>query len=904
MSFLFFIMISWNSMSTENFTVIYPNESYKDCALQQLSLLETYRESVIEFTHNDPGRTLLFIDNIGGSIMGYAMPWVNSINLNTYIHPPVPRISSVTSWWRVGNVHEYTHISNMTSTGGIPKLFRGLFGKYFQPNLYVPTWVAESYTVYFESMQFPFEGRLNGGFYDAYGMACARDNKFPGMQDFTYNHYYKFPFYSSPYMWGGFMARHRAKKYGEERVSDWADRYANSIPLISFEYTHKAAYSKFSFDLYDELKNEFEKDLTRYSFSQESKVIYSAKEYLKFLTHDKQYLYFIRDKVIKTSINKSISYSEILQLDPETGEFKILLKDPALSQMPMRIKNGKIFYGKFDIFKSSENLIGFKFKNDIYSLDINTSRKKKIYSDDGTLRVFDILKDGKLIIGRQKGWRGGIIEVVDKDKRDVVFSSDFVVPFDIVVGEEKTAILMHNEDKGNKIFFLDGDTVEIEEPYSKCGLNFVGKNLLFCSNRLGFWQAYMWKDSSLYKLTDLPFCAYPVVLDNKMYFIGMSSEGQTIEMVEMTEGKKIETLEDLPEPSLPSYSNLEYKNGGYINNFRHLLWDPILRFPTFSMEDDRINIRLNVIGMDASGTRNLSWYLDYEEETGLTGYDIRYTTMSLRPSLLSAEVQKDRDERLAMVSLSYPMMISARSGLQDIYLDFSANYHDSLDSKRVPLTFSPVFVFGDHNKTFFLSPSVIYESEKLGSDIDRKNYQLYGGSGFSYPGFSILMSGIGIWDKDNPDSTLLEPICGEEKRMRSGGGAKFGIDYRLFNIGTGNIGDNFIPIYFNDVWFRPFVEVIYSPDWEEPITTVGGLITLETSALYILNLEPSIGVGYRVDENKAYFLWGVSGTLGETSIGIRARIYPEFPRAKNMFDFNISNFEFSIEKAFQMPWKF
>jgi len=882
-------------MSTENFTVIYPNESYKNCALQQLSILETYRESVIEFAHNDPGRTILFIDDWGGSIMGYAMPWVNSINLNTYIHPPVPRISSVTSWWRVGNIHEYTHISNMTSTGGIPKLFRGLFGKYFQPNLYVPTWVAESYTVYFESMQFPFEGRLNGGFYDAYGMACARDNKFPGMQDFTYNHYYKFPFYSSPYMWGGFMARHRAEKYGEEGVSDWADRYANSIPLISFEYTHKSAYRKFSFDLYDELKNEFEKDLTRYNFSQESKVIYSGNELLGFLTHDEHYLYFLRDKVVKSSVNESISYSEILQLNPETGEFKIILKDLALSQMPMRIKNGKIFYGKLDVFKSSENLVGFKFKNDIYCLDISTSRKKKIYSDDGTLRTFEMLKDGRLIIGRQKGWRGGIIEVIDKYKRDIIFSSDFDTPFDIVAGEKKIAILMHNEDKGNEIFFLEGDTVEVEEPYSKCGLNFVGENLLFCSNRLGFWQAYMWKDSSLYKLTDLPFCAYPVVLDNKMYFIGMSSEGQTIEMVEMTEGKKIETLEDLPEPSLPSYANLEYKNGGFINNFRHLLWDPILRFPTFSTDDDRTNIRLNVIGMDASGTRNLSWYLDYEEQTGLTGYDIRYTTMFLRPSFLSAELQKDRDEHLAKVYLSNPVTISAGSGLQDIYLDFFAIYEDSLNFKRIPLIFSPVFVFGDHNKKFLLSPYLIYDVYN-----GRESCQLFARNVFSYPGFSINFSGIGILNIKE-DSTLLEPISGEGRKMRIGGGVNFGIDYRLFNIGMGN---NLIPIYFNDVWFRPFAEVIHSTDWERPMTTLGGLITLETAALYLLNLEPSIGIGYRVDENKAYLLWGINGTIASTDIGIKAGLYPKFPRAGSMFDFSISNFEFSIEKAFQMPWKF
>ncbi|MEJ2355635.1 MAG: hypothetical protein P8Y62_07025, partial [candidate division WOR-3 bacterium] len=58
-----FLMISCSSISTKNFTVIYPDELYKDCALQQLSILETYREDVIKFTHNDPGRTILFVDD-------------------------------------------------------------------------------------------------------------------------------------------------------------------------------------------------------------------------------------------------------------------------------------------------------------------------------------------------------------------------------------------------------------------------------------------------------------------------------------------------------------------------------------------------------------------------------------------------------------------------------------------------------------------------------------------------------------------------------------------------------------------------------------------------------------------------------------------------------------------------
>lgn len=892
---LFFIIISWGSISSEKFTIIYPDESYLGCAKSQLALLERYRENVIDFTHNKPIRTLIFIDDIGGVVSGYAFPTLNTIILNPYIPTPNPVFGSFSSWWRVGVIHEYTHIANMTSVKGFPKILQRLFGKIIAPNVYVPDWIAESYAVYSESRQFPFEGRLNEGFFDAYGFVCARDDKFPEVEDFTYNPY-KFPYNNSFYIWGGFISRYRGEKYGEERISDWADRYASSFPLIGLELSHRAAYKKFSFDIYKELKNRMKEELKDYNFSQESEIIYSGKDFLEFLTSDGSNLYFVRGKVIKSSIYKSVSYSEILKLDPKTKAVQVILREPAISDFPIRIRNEKIFYGKRDVFISGKTLIGCHFKNDIYSFDMNTKEKKKIYSDNGTLKSFDVLWDGKLIICKQNGWRGGCIEIVDNNKREVIFNSELEVPLDVVVGGEKIAILLHNEDKGNKIFFFGGDTVKIEESYSKCGLNFIKEGLLFSSNRLGSWQAYLWKDF-LYRLTNLPFCSYPVVLDRKIYFIGISPIGQTIEAVELTEGEKISTLEELPQASLPTDENLKYREGGYIYNFRNLLWDPILRYPTFYKKENEMIVRLNALGMDASATRILSWYLGVKE-SNLEEYEAKYIEGLRGGPFLSIELKKEINEKMINLIFSKPVFLSWQNGLQGIYLDFIASYKDSLSMINFPITFSPVFLFGDYNKKHILSPSILLESRKLWSDVERNIFDIYFKSVFFFPGLSLNFSGIMVCNVGRRGSVYLRPICGEKRDMQNGIGGRFGIDYQILSIGKGN---SLIPFYLNDGWFRPFFEVINSFEWEKPIITIGTVFTIETSIFYILRLEPSIGLGYRVFERKSYLLWGIKGGFNSTKLVVGGKLCHN-PRINDFFDFNIGNFEFSFEKSFNIPW--
>ncbi len=888
---LFLLILSWDTIRTEHFTIFYPDTGYRQCALQEGAILEYYYPDITEFAHNKPKRTVVYIEDIGGASNGFALPFVNGVHIFSYIPYPNPQFGSMSSWWRLVSIHEFTHIANMTSTKGINAYIRALSGKIFQPNSFLPTWIAESYTVYSESRQFPYEGRLNEGFFDAYGKASARDNRFPSLPDITYATN-EFPYYSTPYLWGGLLTKYRAKKYGDKSVSDWADNIAEILPLIfmpglELEFTYWMSYNVGIKSTYRSLQMELKREIKDEDISQKSKILYSGGDFLSFLNYDNGFLYFVRHRIFKSDVYTTTGFDEIVKLNIDDGNTTVMVREPMLAPFPFRVYNGKIYYARGNLRKGAKNISqsGFKIVNDIYVYDTNTGERKKIYSDDGTLKSFDILEDGSILVAKQKGWRGGKIELIKDGEKIPIFESNKIVPLDVVANSGKITAIMHNEDKGNNIVILGKDTVKIETPYAKNGIHTYGDTILFSSNRNRKWEGYIWENKTLTRITDLPFCSYPVFANNKIYFIGLTSKGETIEETDTNFSDNISQLKNLSEPLLPSFKDLTYSTKGHLDNFRYLLWDPVLRLPIPYFDGNSWNLLMFVFGLDASTSRALIWSFNYSAGAGLTNYLINYFTSSITPFYIDIEVRKAYDYYWASSNISYPLYITTNNGLKGIYLYFSGNHLTSSNSLRTPLVFYTTFRFGDANKDFYLTPSIEYESKKLRSSIQRERYYLFANGQISHPDFSIHLSGTGTYVKNNSDSLKLLPISGSSKMMRMGGKTKIELNYQLFKIRKGL----WIPsIYLDGLWFKPFGEVIYSPEWNKPISTIGALLSLETSAFFYLNILPSIGISYRIDEGKFYLLWSITGSINSKKLGIKNKFC--FPAVKNKQVFEMSNY--------------
>ena len=892
MIILLFVVL-WENIKTDNFTIFYPSPSYKECALQEGAILEYYYPEITKFAHNTPERTVVFIEDIGGISNGFAMPLVNGIHLFSYIPYPQSEFGGMTSWWRVVGIHEFTHIANLTSVKGINLPFRYLLGKIFQPNSFLPRWIAESYAVYSESRQFPYEGRLNEGFLDAYMRVCAKEDRFPSLTDITYMPDI-FPYYSIPYIWGGEMIKYRAEKYGDAFVSDWADNIAEVPPLFflpafELELTYWLSYSSGVNSSYMSLQRDLKKKFQDENFSQESRIIYSGNTSLAFLNYDEHYLYFLRHRIFDSGVYNTTDYDEIVRLNLENYHTKVMIRAPMLAPFPFRVRNGIIYYGRSDIRKGGNNIsqMGFKIVNDIYAYNTHTGENKRIYSDDGTLKSFDIVDDGSMLIAKQSGWRGGSIERIKDGKSIPIFHSDKITPLDIVEDNGKIVSIMHNEDKGNSITISGGDKIKIEAPYAKNSLHLYGDTILFSSNRDGRWETYIWTDGRLIRITDLPFCSYPVMVNNKIYFIGLTSTGETVEETTMHFSKTIEKFKHLPASFLPPISGLRYTKTAGLDNFRHLLWDPVLRLPIpyFSFTNSSWNLFMLAFGMDASLSRKLLWSFNYSAGSGLTDYSINYFTSRLTPFYISLGFSKYKKYYKGFSYISYPLYNTTKDGLQGLYLSLDANQTKGPDTLIKQLNIYPTFRFGDYNKQFFITPLIKYNSSIMPNNIKLRRYYLFTDGNIDYPNFSMKFEGIGGYAENTSDSITLLPICGNVRRMKSGIKAGIELQYRLFSI---NNGLWFPSIYLNGLWFRTFGEMIYSQEWNKPVSTIGALLSLETSGFFYLHILPSIGISYRIDEGRAYLLWSIIGTINSKKISQKNIFH--FPYRKDKKIFEISNY--------------
>ena len=869
-----YFLSGWDAINTEHFTLIYPDITYHKCALQQLAILEHYRPEITSFAQNDPGHTVVYIEEMGTVSNGFAAPFVNSIHNFAAIPYPEPRFGGMASWWRTVGVHEYTHIANMSLVRGISRIPRCIFGKIWGPNQVVPTWVAESYTVYLESQLYPFEGRLNEGFYDAYALSSARENRFPTLADITAMPA-RFPYGTMAYLWGGLFAEYRAKHFGKEHISDWAHTYGGTLPLLDLGWSYRRTYDTWLGNNFNHMAQELRERASNLSYSQGSTRLYANNEYISFLVTDGNFLYFKRHRILRTAPHSLIGYDEIVQLDPKTGRIKIIANEPVLGETPIRVHNNKIYYTVSDMQKGGKNITmqGFRIINDIFKIDTKTGSKDKVYSDNGTLKAFDVLSDNRLVLASQTSWRGGCIEMLDIEshKREILFNSESICPLDVVTNDkDKIAAILHDEDRGSKICILGGDTVDIETPFAKSGLQWHGDSLIFASNRNGTWQTYLWTGSSLLKLTDLLFCSYPLLLDSKLYYIGLTATGETVEEVTPFFSEEVTILDTFPTPTLPGIGDITYIRGGMWNNFRYLLWDPVLRLPVIFLPSDNPLFGFIGLGVDASLGRMLYYQVGWEKtEEGdfpLYGYGIEYVSSAdLTPATLFCGVGSNEDFYTAC-GLDYPILLSYRKGLEELSFSTTINYIKPEDAqKRFPIEFSSRINFAGSRWRLNINPKIVVERNSLGSGLNRTGYYFEGKAGYGFDYGSLKLNTKAFSDKENPDTLYLSLFSGAEELASSGISLFIASEHHLFDIRKGFW---YPPLYFDGVWFMPFIETAYSPRWENAKSAVGSLLSLELTMTSYLNLSPSVGASYSIEEGKWHFIWSIAGEINSAKLGL------------------------------------
>ncbi|MFH1613257.1 MAG: hypothetical protein ABIB46_06030 [bacterium] len=399
----FYAIADWQALKTKNFTVFY-KLGYEWKAKQSLAILEAYREKVVKLTGNkNIGHIPITIYDAGTISNGFCNP----INKNIGIYTYSPSFGFCENWNRMVSVHEYIHMGHLTQTEGISKIMTTIFGSVFAPNLFSPGWIVEGITVYGESQNSHYEGRLNDGFFDDCIMAKAKEKKFPSIFTATYSPF-EFPGGGGIYLYGGELFQYLSLKYGEDKFAKVFNTQSSSVfsypgllfPFLGIDRSVKKVYGKSFPQLFKEWQKETEKKAKDWQMEGE-KITDTGWDISSPLVYQ-QKLYYIREYPKKTSAFRFFNFAEIVVRDIITQKEKVIVSTNSSFSMALKIKNGKLYYAIKELQKgyNSSPFANFGFVSIIYEKDLLTGKEKVIFKEP--IRSFAPLEDNKIIYTKDK----------------------------------------------------------------------------------------------------------------------------------------------------------------------------------------------------------------------------------------------------------------------------------------------------------------------------------------------------------------------------------------------------------------------------------------------------------------------------------------------------------------------
>jgi len=215
------------TLSTEHFTMLFP-ERLAPVARQAAAIAEQVHAELAPRLQWTPTlRTWVLIsDHIDVSnAMTTTVPhnWIL-----IYTVPPAgdSELGSYDNWLRLLIAHEYTHVLQLDSVGGLFKALRLIFGRYplLFPGFLQPVWLIEGLAVY-EETQLTGYGRIDAAYTDMIIRAAVAD-EFPNRAQAN-GFQPGWPTGHTPYLFGGRFLNFIANRYGRAKVEQLMREYNN-----------------------------------------------------------------------------------------------------------------------------------------------------------------------------------------------------------------------------------------------------------------------------------------------------------------------------------------------------------------------------------------------------------------------------------------------------------------------------------------------------------------------------------------------------------------------------------------------------------------------------------------------------------------------------------------------------
>ena len=614
----------WKTYQSNQFTVFYP-PGYEYQAQQTLYYLEKYSSLIDNITGNKGSKNIyVVIQDVGLLANGYANPTQFKINLYTNNPLTDSSLNAYESCQRQVNVHEYTHISQMTNNKGLANNFTTIFGQLFSPNLHVPNWISEGMTVYTESQISAQEGRLNYGYFDAVLASKTAKDKLPTISQANYLHNH-FP-RGQWYLYGGSFFRYVADTYGEEKFAKFFNEYGSYywagflllgdiFPAVGIDKAAQEVYGKTFPELFAEWRASERRQNKDYQV-EGIPLVKNQGGNIKKLTAVGGKLYYWQNELIAPYSFYYKQWSNLVEYDLTTNSKEIIDYSVQPMHASLQIVNNKVYYA---IKEMKSGFANVKFNGNgssatLYSRDLKTKAQKEILTDD--FRDFVVLEDGTIVYATQnKAKFGSEIWRYNNGQREKLGTSPELIS-EMKLWQDKIVVVSKENLGAYGIKFLDLaqklslETI-IDTKYLETNINISGNKVYFNANYDGVMAIYQYdlETEELAKLSNYGMSG--VVSENNLYYTTVFAEGTSIYEKKSTPKRKSIPTGDKSTAEIRLNDleiETEKKDNGFTKSLTQLAKPGIRFLPNFLAGEDALGINSYEITYSPYG--GLDFYLN------------------------------------------------------------------------------------------------------------------------------------------------------------------------------------------------------------------------------------------------------------------------------------------------------
>ena len=294
-------------------------------------------------------------------------------------------------------------------------------------------------------------------------------------------------------------------------------------------------------------------------------------------------LYYVRYEPIRVDGFSQRNLIHILEFDPRGGTERMLVSLSGTISTPLRIANGYIYYTTREFARGYSNVYygGFGIVANLHERNLATGADRILFSDD--IRGFCILSDGSVLYSKDKSHGyGSELWLFEDEENVMLFESELLIG-ELDANEDIVVVVARRDYENWNMYWLDweGETLVpiMGTPWIEGNINLTDDMLVFTANydRTYAIYAYDLTTDRLYQLTSCGYADHGVVMDNTLYFVGMTRHGFDLYKTEFNP-KEIE-FSDTTTLTKPDFENTELGigQGGYGDVLKTLL--PSVRVP-------------------------------------------------------------------------------------------------------------------------------------------------------------------------------------------------------------------------------------------------------------------------------------------------------------------------------------